>query len=246
MAVSKRLRYEVLRRDNHACRYCGATAPEAKLTVDHVQPSALGGSDEPANLVTACSSCNSGKTSSSPSESIVADVSDDALRWAQAMKEAASIQRRKLLAREEYCNGFLTAWNNWHFGEDPTNTLPVPASWENTLEAFFAAGIEIEIVLGFIKTTMARDKVSHDDRFRYFCGCCWRYLDQRQEIARGLIAEEETPSDSPCRWCGDDTPTADMVEGFCPDCLYDQLKIAQKFYAMREQKELETAELPGG
>ncbi|MEU5976310.1 hypothetical protein [Streptomyces sp. NPDC047315] len=24
MAVSKRLRYEILRRDNHACRYCGA------------------------------------------------------------------------------------------------------------------------------------------------------------------------------------------------------------------------------
>lgn len=29
MAVSKRTRYEVLRRDNHACRYCGARAPEA-------------------------------------------------------------------------------------------------------------------------------------------------------------------------------------------------------------------------
>jgi len=31
MAVSKRLRFEILRRDDHACRYCGATAPEAKL-----------------------------------------------------------------------------------------------------------------------------------------------------------------------------------------------------------------------
>ena len=38
MAVSKRTRYEVLRRDNHACRYCGASAPDAKLTVDHVLP----------------------------------------------------------------------------------------------------------------------------------------------------------------------------------------------------------------
>lgn len=26
MSVSKRLRFEILRRDNHACRYCGATA----------------------------------------------------------------------------------------------------------------------------------------------------------------------------------------------------------------------------
>ncbi|MGC7224589.1 HNH endonuclease, partial [Mycobacteroides abscessus subsp. massiliense] len=44
MAVTKRLRYEVLRRDNYSCRYCGRSAPEVKLTVDHVVPVALGGS----------------------------------------------------------------------------------------------------------------------------------------------------------------------------------------------------------
>jgi 5-methylcytosine-specific restriction endonuclease McrA len=38
MAVSKRTRYEVLRRDNHACRYCGGIAPDVILTVDHVTP----------------------------------------------------------------------------------------------------------------------------------------------------------------------------------------------------------------
>lgn len=35
MPVSKRLRYEVLRRDSHTCRYCGGAAPDVKLTVDH-------------------------------------------------------------------------------------------------------------------------------------------------------------------------------------------------------------------
>jgi 5-methylcytosine-specific restriction endonuclease McrA len=54
MAVSKRLRYEILRRDNYACRYCGATAPDVKLNVDHVIPQSLGGSDKPDNLVTSC------------------------------------------------------------------------------------------------------------------------------------------------------------------------------------------------
>lgn len=29
MAVSKRLRHEVMRRDNHTCRYCGGGAPTA-------------------------------------------------------------------------------------------------------------------------------------------------------------------------------------------------------------------------
>lgn len=63
MAVSKRLRYEVLRRDSHTCRYCGASAPDVLLRVDHVTPVALGGTDTPENLVTACDPCNSGKSS---------------------------------------------------------------------------------------------------------------------------------------------------------------------------------------
>ena len=54
MSITKRLRYEVLRRDDHKCRYCGADATDSKPTVDHVVPVALGGSDEPDNLVTAC------------------------------------------------------------------------------------------------------------------------------------------------------------------------------------------------
>ena len=57
MPVSKRLRYEILRRDNHACRYCGGTAPDVVITVDHVVPVALGGSDDAGNLVAACKDC---------------------------------------------------------------------------------------------------------------------------------------------------------------------------------------------
>lgn len=41
MAVSKRLRFEILRRDNFQCRYCGAKAPDATLAVDHVTPKEL-------------------------------------------------------------------------------------------------------------------------------------------------------------------------------------------------------------
>lgn len=89
MAVSKRLRYEILRRDNHACRYCGAAAPAAKLNVDHVIPQSLGGSDHPSNLVSSCADCNAGKTSSMPGADLVVDVSQDAFRQAAELKRAA-------------------------------------------------------------------------------------------------------------------------------------------------------------
>ena len=82
MAISKRTRYEVLRRDDHRCRYCGAAAPDVKLTIDHVVPVSLGGSDEPGNLVAACPDCNAGKAASNPDAPLVADVSDKAIRWA--------------------------------------------------------------------------------------------------------------------------------------------------------------------
>jgi hypothetical protein len=54
-------RYDVLARDGFACRYCGRKAPEVTLHVDHVVPRAKGGSDDPSNLVAACSACNQGK-----------------------------------------------------------------------------------------------------------------------------------------------------------------------------------------
>lgn len=56
------VRFEVLRRDGFTCRYCGRKAPLVRLQIDHVTPWSLGGSDEPSNLVTACSECNAGKS----------------------------------------------------------------------------------------------------------------------------------------------------------------------------------------
>lgn len=62
--IAPRLRFEVLRRDGFRCTYCGRTAAQgAELHVDHVIPVASGGPGELDNLVTACSDCNLGKSS---------------------------------------------------------------------------------------------------------------------------------------------------------------------------------------
>lgn len=81
MAISKRLRYEVLRRDNYTCRYCGAFAPLAVLVVDHVTPRKHGGPDVLENLVTACQDCNSGKSAALPERWLVSEVEEAARRW---------------------------------------------------------------------------------------------------------------------------------------------------------------------
>jgi hypothetical protein len=87
LAISKRLRYEVLTRDNYTCRYCGAFAPIVVLHVDHVVPRKHGGSDKAENLVTACQDCNSGKSASMPVPGLVAEVEETAHRWAREIRE---------------------------------------------------------------------------------------------------------------------------------------------------------------
>jgi 5-methylcytosine-specific restriction endonuclease McrA len=59
--LTKRVRFEILKRDGFACRYCGAKAPDVVLHCDHVHPVSRGGKNELENLVTACRDCNAGK-----------------------------------------------------------------------------------------------------------------------------------------------------------------------------------------
>lgn len=59
--MNRTQRYKILERDAFRCVYCGATAEESRLEVDHVIPRSKGGTDNPHNLVTACFDCNRGK-----------------------------------------------------------------------------------------------------------------------------------------------------------------------------------------
>lgn len=61
--VPRSMRARVFERDGFACRSCGAIEP---LSIDHVLPWALGGTNDIDNLQTLCVSCNSRKRDSSP------------------------------------------------------------------------------------------------------------------------------------------------------------------------------------
>ena len=59
--LSKGLRFEIFMRDGFTCQYCNRKPPSVTLEVDHVDPRALGGSNDHINLTTACLECNRGK-----------------------------------------------------------------------------------------------------------------------------------------------------------------------------------------
>ena len=184
-SISKRLRYEVFRRDDHRCRYCGATANDARLTIDHVQPIALGGSDEPANLVTACAECNSGKSSSAPDAPIVENVADDALRWSKAMQRAAEIDRKSKARLRPIVKAADEKWCEFTTYGDAQ--LPRPADWRSGIENFANQGLNKREVVEAIEITMAAKNITNENLWRYFCGVCWNKIRDRQEIARALL-----------------------------------------------------------
>lgn len=118
--ASRRLRFEILKRDGFRCRYCGATAVESLLHVDHVVPEASGGTDDPTNLVSSCASCNLGKSdvglgeSRLPSAPSAADLSEQAMQIRDYLYAAEEVE----LARAATRDWLAQQWRE-RVGEDP-------------------------------------------------------------------------------------------------------------------------------
>ncbi|OZC54879.1 hypothetical protein CH289_07930 [Rhodococcus sp. RS1C4] len=176
----------MLRRDNHTCRYCGATAPEVKLAVDHVIPVALGGFDEPSNLVTACVPCNAGKSSISPDSNLVADIDQRAALWRDALIRASEEFATERIARAVSRQEFLELWNQWTREVDGggRETNPLPNDWKLSVDRFEDSGLNIEDFDELIDVAMLSRSA---DKFTYFCGCAWTRVKQMQQRALELV-----------------------------------------------------------
>lgn len=188
--LTKRLRFEILRRDEHACRYCGAAAPDVKLAVDHVIPVALGGGDEPTNLVTACVDCNAGKSSTSPDAPILEDVDRRAVTWARAMQQAAAERIEAREVRDGLFTYFEDAWFRWGWTDSKgeRHTFELDSKWKDSVERFYSAGLATDDLDELIEVSM-QSKAA--DKWRYFCGCAWTRIRQAQERASEIVTEWE-------------------------------------------------------
>ncbi len=85
--LSKKLRFEIFKRDSFTCQYCGKVAPNVILEVDHIEPVSKGGSNELLNLVTSCYDCNRGKTNT--------ELSDDSVVLKQRQQLELLQERRE-------------------------------------------------------------------------------------------------------------------------------------------------------
>jgi hypothetical protein len=201
VAVSKRLRFEILRRDNHCCKYCGAKAPDVVLRVDHVVPVALGGSDDPSNLVAACDPCNSGKSSVPADAPLVADVAADALRWSRAMARVAEIERQQRNSDSRFALDFIDRVIAIINSDPDEITYCMPdlcapsvggmPGVTRTLAQFRDAGLDLDDLERAIRKAGTNRAISDQESWKYFCGIGWRMIRDRQDAARALLSAED-------------------------------------------------------
>lgn len=170
-AISKKMRFEVFKRDGFVCQYCGAHPPAVILHVDHIHPVALGGGNEIDNLVTACEPCNLGKSSRS-----LADIP-------QSLKsKAAEIQER-----EEQIRGYQAVMDEKRqrlesdaekvreiyeqFDEGYTLTDSAMVSVRNFVEK-----LGRHEVMNAMEKAYSRPSKGEGSQFKYFCGICWNKI----------------------------------------------------------------------
>ena len=88
---SKRLRFEVFKRDGFTCQYCGAQPPGIVLVCDHIDPVVNGGKTTIDNLITACEPCNQGKAGKVLTARAIRPDAD--LMLLEVQQELAELQR---------------------------------------------------------------------------------------------------------------------------------------------------------
>ena len=167
-AISKKTRFEIFKRDEFTCQYCGSFPPEVLLHIDHIIPVAQNGSNEMDNLITSCSACNQGKGAISLS-SIPKSLKDKAKQVAESEAQikgyAAAIQAKEERLKAE-------TWDIIAVLENDDQIENYDKSRFRSIKHFLAI-LPYHEVLEAAEITSSKWASIGYGQFKYFCGICW-------------------------------------------------------------------------
>lgn len=168
--LSKKLRFEIFKRDNFACQYCGNHPPEIILEVDHINPASNGGENDPDNLITSCFNCNRGKAANlltSVPQSLRDKAYEVQEREEQIQGYQAIMQARRDRIEAEvfhilrpFLNDDGSVKRDYFNG---TKRFIERLGYDEVYEA-------MEIALGA--------RISYGKKYKYFCGVCWNKINR--------------------------------------------------------------------
>lgn len=172
--ISKRVRFDVLKRDGFQCLYCGRKPPEVVLEVDHIIPRCKGGKDSMVNLLSSCQDCNRGK-SGIPLNCIpnayLPSLEERKKRIIQ-LTELAKVsisEQDVILATLKEIHKFWKRLDK----EQKDDSIHVPEFIKST-RTFLRYLPPTEITDSIAKAFTSG--VPSYRRFRYYCGVCWRKI----------------------------------------------------------------------
>lgn len=172
-STGKKVRFEVFKRDEFVCQYCGAHPPAVVLHVDHILPVAEGGTNDITNLITACQPCNAGKGA----------------RLLSSIPEALETRQADIEEREAQIRGYNEVMQSRlrRMDNEAWKVAEILSPGADSEDMGFGRA-ELITVRRFIEQLGVFDvieaaeiaylKVKHSEyqRFRYFCGVCWKKI----------------------------------------------------------------------
>lgn len=184
MAISVRTRFEVFKRDEFTCRYCGRKSPDVVLEADHIVPVCNGGSDDPINLTTACWDCNRGKSGKALSEVMTGeDPHDKAILILERERQLeeynrvlAGDRRRREAMAWDLIRYWKTELGHVLSDEEPMKIGRQDWNWLYSTLTWCPS----EQVRNFMDVALSRGRSSD---FKYVAGCCKNWREQRIQAA---------------------------------------------------------------
>jgi hypothetical protein len=173
--IGKTVRFEVFKRDLFTCQYCGATPPAVVLEVDHIEPVALGGGNDEGNLITACFDCNRGKAARDLGV-IPESLNSRAARVAEAEEQLAGYREimRAVEDRKEA--------DAWEVVEELFGVTETTNARFNSVQSFLRR-LDLFEVKDAARIARSAKPYSELQRFKYFCGVCWRKIERAENGA---------------------------------------------------------------
>lgn len=176
-SLSVRTRFEVFKRDDFICQYCGRRSPDVVLEVDHIVPVCEGGSDDQINLVTACWDCNSGKAGVPLNQVMTAEDPHDRavlmLERERQLEEYNYVLEAQRERREAEAWALVRFWK-YEIGHTAEEELTTIGRFD--YQWLFGALLWCprEVIRGFMDIALQRRMTKN---LKYVAGCCrsWRY-----------------------------------------------------------------------
>lgn len=170
--ISKKLRFDVFKRDGFQCVYCGKTPPEITLEIDHIEPVSKGGDNDINNLVSSCFDCNRGKRNvrltkkpNKTSENIeILKEKEDQLK--EYRKLIRKINRRINNNIKDINNIYVKAYPGWEFSD----------SFKTGSLKRFLNFLTKEEIVEALNIAISRLENDSDRVIKYFCGVCWQKI----------------------------------------------------------------------